>query len=233
MKVSLLGSIVLLMTMVAGPAGAESRYGPPYEHPHGEAPQQCSGDPDSECWSNAQADASGGLGVAASVTSPASGFAPGFAGVHANANVDVLHDVPEETRAVRGVVILNVTEARVWHTCPIICPLGDGMAQIKVFVDGDPQACGWNCAKRYEHPLLDITDGPTDPIVGSRVEIPFELVRDQNPYGKIPAGPMWVTVWIDVQVDLRPPLGKLPHDHAQVGTVGATFDGLLEAVVVY
>jgi len=233
MKAKLCGTILLVMMMVAGPAGAESRYAPPYEHPSTDVPTQCSSGStqDTTCRSSAEVDAaSGSIRVEASVASPRSGLMPGVGGIQPSASVDMLHEVPEETPAVRGIVILNIASARVSHTCPIICPLGGGTAQIRVIVDGDPQACGWNCAKRYEHRLLDITNGPTDPIAESVVEIPFELVRDRNPYGKIPAGPMWITVRIEAQVGLRSSEGT--QKHALVGSIDASFSGVLESVVV-
>lgn len=202
------------------PARASSTYGPPYRFGYGDSLDGCSTGsyPLSECRSTYLVDASTGvMGLTAFVTSPAGGKGFGSANVYAHSFISLKHEVPVAVPAVRGVIYLDVARAQVTRECLLVCPPGIGVGNIDVFVDGDPEACGGNCAEAKPHTLVSL-QGPATSIVDSRVAVPFELVNMFG--GNIPAGPMIIDISLFTQVG------------SNFGTIRSEFEGTLVSVVV-
>ncbi|HVL33610.1 MAG TPA: hypothetical protein VM600_08525 [Actinomycetota bacterium] len=225
-----LGVVGFMLFVAHQPALALTEFHPPYAQGDGYADGGCRSGfaPGSRCENSFAIDRQTGFVTAAAhATSPGNGSEFGFAGTDANAVFQTEHVIPQPAGAIEGFLDLDVRRAAVSKTCAFPeCPLFSGTAYVELHVDIDVQGCGSNCARRYEHRLVDLHRGPPS-ISDRRLRIPFVIFNDS--IGRIPSGSAIVRVWVWAWVDNRsdppfPPAGK--------GTVSAEIEAHLRGITL-
>jgi len=225
-----LGVVAFMLFATHQPALALTELQPPYAQGDGYADGRCLGAfaPGSRCENSYEIDKETGfVAAAAHATSPGDGSEFGFAGTMAEAVFQTEHVVPQAAGAIEGFLDLDVRRAVVSKTCGFPeCPLFSGTAYVELHIDIDVQGCGLNCARRYEHRLVDLHRGLPS-ISGQRLRIPFVTFNDQ--IGRIPDGSAIIRVWVQAFVDNR---SDPPFPPAARGTVSAEIEAHLRGITL-